>query len=1335
MLRRIYTDYDVSNLNIINLLRINWSPELRVMALSLLVTFMTSLIPVNASDLEIYEAAQAGSATVMMMLDTSISMSEQSIEEDYPAQNFNIWRSEASGLYFCNGYYQGDSYYGSNLLQKGMITEAIYQNDGTMTSETISFPVVYCEGDDGKNYYDRLSRLKMALIPLFANPNANFGRDKKGNDIDFTHYKIGFGEFKQHTDEDWGSGRLLVPALALNFINRKKLVNQLKALETYESVNTPTANAYAEVGAYMMGQRTSLSKRDTTVGSGFNFSLASTKVANEALYNSPIEPPVSGRDYCNGYGIYLLTDGEANSSTIDTAKALMNYGLGRFTTAGMDVCSSELNSDGAKYQGSFYKDPAWECIGGFARLLNSQNNPKKTTVLTAAVGLGRTFAALGQLDKIPKMVVNASGEHKIVPVSQCGGAGVGVDAKNLCKLGEKGEGYGEGGFFYAKEASEIAASIIKFITEVESSNVNPVSTGNISVPVDGLGSLQSRQFAYLPLLAPVPGQVALWRGNLKKYQVKNAILEGVNNKLVFNNIRSQFAINSIDLTKDTWDVWNTVKEAARRNPGVDKIPDDALKPDQGLLQVGGTYQQVFENPSKSRNLFVNSSGRLKNLTVNSSLIPNNFDSLTHYEGWQKRTLLRFMGYKLTATTAIIDGIALSATKDKWLKNIGGVMHSQPQLITTKVDIDGKGNFLTKTRQDYLLYGSMDGALHMVDDRTGKETFTFIPKQILTLQPDALVGSGTTINGSYPYGVDAPWLSYVAYGTKSVVSDTGAPTINHTFEADKSIVMGGLRMGGSMYYALDVTDVSHPTMIYSFGSNYANRLQNSALLTASGTINDVSGSSSSEHNAVKHMGQTWGKPAIGYVRSGGKRVMVSFLPGGYDTCYEDPYFKLNTENTALSECSNKPQAQGNALYMVQVGEEKRQANKESYIDAGSNNGKLLWWANNSGTGNDKTIPNVGLQYSKKAGLKHSIVTQVRVLDRNYDGLTDHLYFADLGGQVWRVDINNNDSANFKIDRVVKVLDVSDQASGLDAPPRFYERPLITFYHGRYDYQHSIGKVKTYTGVAAMVTVGTGDRSSPVAAARSTPNALYSIIDKDVSRQKLFDYGSEAQSITMRTPSIEVADLAQLTFTAADMDSLRSEGSTDKAGIQSKMQNDIAQGWYMPLTHWRYREGIKDAISSGKYKLKTFNEPDAIAGILLFSTYNPEAGSTVNNCSAGIKGETQRERICLPYGVCLDRHGVSAITPTRSVSIAGVGIMDNVITQYNDSSVFTSINRYCQGDGCKPELICEDDSCDTFIDPKCKGSTCEKFDTCYGPDCGNDASIKLAQRLSPLSWMEH
>ncbi len=1241
-----------------------WSIKL----LSTVIVSCMATSVAHTSDREIYQASSNGNASIMMMLDNSGSMDSRSISEDYPNQGFGLF--SVFGTTYCAFF---------NKLETKTVSQRLYDNNGIAISGNTglkSYSVTYCENSSGK-YYDRMSRLKQALIPMFANPKSNdvgFGEE-----VDLSKYKIGLGSFLG------SGGRVDSNIAALTLAHRKELIDKVIALEPRTS--TPIANAYAEAGAYMLGTRTN---------------------ASNSSYTSPMP---NNPSQCDGYGVYFLTDGEPNGVFSESnTRGLMNTSLVGGSRSIGNSCESGLNSIGTIYQGSREGSPGWECIGEYAKALYSKDNAKKDNIATATVGFGNVYKKLKEKGTVPKVINRPGKPPETVDVYQCDASGISQDAKNLCKLGEKGQEHGEGGFYYTEEPQEIAESVKSFIEDVGSTEIESISTGTMSVPLDSLGGLKSRKFAYLPILDPVPGSTKLWNGNLKKYNVVNGTLKGADNKFVFADSTGLFA-------NDTHDIWNTIRDANR---------PDARIPDQGLPQVGGAYQKIFENANASivgdRNLFVDTGSSLTNLKVTNKK-PVNFASLTNgtaNNNAKKLALLQFMGYSAQGT--ITDGTELSASQNKNLKNIGGVLHSTPQLITKSVEVDASGQFDNSTRKDYIIYGSMDGALHMLDDSTGKETFTFVPKQLLDLQPDALAGTGngTAVDLSYPYGVDAPWLTYVAYTIKSKTEgkDDEAKTTN-TYEAAQSFALGGLRMGGSMYYALDVTKVNEPKMIYSVGSNYANRQKGDNTVALSGNKNGVINNTADEQKAYSRMGQTWGKPTLGYVKRDGKRVMVSFLPGGYDACYETPTFKLGT-NVNSESCTDKSKAQGNAVYMVQMGEvEKDESSQEETVKTSADNGKLLWWASNQGNSANNTSRSTSLQYSRDDNLKHSIVTQVRAIDRNYDGLTDHIYFADLGGQVWRADINNNkDTRTFKVDRVVKVLDVSDQATGTDAPPRIYERPLITFFNGKYGYKNAANETGIYSGVQAMITVGTGDRSSPVSAERNKPDALYTVIDKDISRRDLFDYDSDtASTISLRTPVIKVngADgnkLQQLTFTDSD----RGTG-----GIKRKMNNNAVQGWYMPFTYWD-----DAAVSTSKYKLKMFNEPDAIAGVLISSTYNPDKGQDIQACSAGVKGSTQRERTCLPFGSCSE----DVATP-RSTFIAGSGIVDNIISQYNDTAVFSSLVNRCEGDDCKPDLICPSGDCN---DNKNKDGS-NKFNECVGPSCGVGSGINTDKRINPLSWLEH
>ncbi|WP_201619068.1 pilus assembly protein [Psychrobacter maritimus] len=1371
----------------------HWS--LKVLSTAVLA-FMASSAG-HTTDLEIYQGATYGNASIIMMLDNSGSMDPRSISEDYTGKGLNVVKA-TDGNYYCNY----DGRYVSNVVSTEDITQRMYDDSNNAISGNAGnkvYTVSYCTVNN-KKYYDRMSRLKMALIPLFANPKSIGGF---GPDVDISKYNIGIGNFF-YRNGDKGGGKIDSPIISLTLENRKKLINNI--IDLRPSTNTPIANAYAEAGAYMLGNRayalsskteeynnlvgystqdrngrynlykcTTNSTSTSNIGnykyfgcnnytnlqSGernlrlnllggitgdyysngatyyFNtltrvveddlwdgFALSTIDSKNTTSYISPVS---SEPNQCDGYGVYFLTDGEPNNSyepeiTLD----LMNTSLtGGSVTMG-DSCNSGLTSTGTTFGSSGNNKPAWECIGEFSKALKAANNAKGKPIATATVGFGNVYKQIADQGKVSKSVTRPGRATETVQVYQCNHPSItSQDAKNLCNLGEKGSGYGEGGFYYTEESTDIAKSVKQFIEDVSKADIDPISAGTMAVPLDSLGGLRSRQFAYLPILEPIPKSPLLWNGNLKKYKVKNSTIIGGNDNFVFSDSTGLFATN-------TYDLWNTIDDPSR---------SDALRPDGAAPQIGGAYQQVFENGTTpnagSRNLFVDSGNSLTNLKVGTDKKPENFNNLTGYTNSQKLKLLSFMGYSEPTTTTVTDGQALTATKDKGLKNIGGVLHSIPQLITKKVAVDATGKFDTSKREDYIIYGSMDGALHMLDDSTGKEVFTFVPKQIVDLQPDALSGKGSAKDGSYPYGVDAPWLTYASYTTKATTTGAGdAATTVNTYEADQSFALGGLRMGGSTYYALDVSNATTPKIIYSIGSNYSNRLMGDTT-ALSGIKGNVTGNTSVEQQAFAKMGQSWGKPALGYVKSGGKRVMVSLLPGGYDTCYEDANFKLNDATNSKAACKSRAEAQGNGVYMVQMGEVKTQTNKEETVDISVNNGNLLWWASNSGTSITaaSTSTTASLQYSKVDDLKHSVVTQIRTLDRNYDGLIDHIYFADLGGQVWRADINNNaDTKNFKVDRVVKVLDVSDQVGTGDAPPRIYERPLVTFYNDKFGYIDEANTSGSARGVQAMITVGTGDRSNPVTATRNVPDALYNIIDKDVSRSDLFYYGTgTAPTMSLRTPVNKVAGttnrndkLQMLTFSAADNGkaataAVGSEPAKPATlGIKEKMQSGVIQGWYMPFNAWLN----EPKQTAGPYKMKMFNEPDALAGILISSSYNPDKGQAIQTCSAGVKGATQRERTCLPYGTCLDSTG-NAVLTIRSTFDAGSGIVDNIVSQFNDTSIFSSlVNRNdCEGDSCLPKVICPNGECDP-VPPKCTGPTCGPLD-----------GFNTDKRINPLSWIEH
>lgn len=987
--------------------------------------------------------------------------------------------------------------------------------------------------------------------------------------------------------------------------------------------------------------------------------------------------PLSASASCAGNGVYFLNDAEGYTGG-DNTGLLRTEKLHNQMTKAITGFNDDPNIRNIKFPDNHGGGSTilYNKMAGFMKKMRDAKNVSingknvEPKLLVAVAGYGNTvFKSFANMQKQQKTYLNViTGETTTGLAYNCDsvtGSDVYSQAgRQMCKMAEKGYGYGEGGFYYIKPGDpdeQIAASFSEFATSLLSAEIKPVSTGTMAVPLDVLSTGNTHGSAYLPVLDPIPNQKTLWNGNLKKYNIKNATLYGADNKLVVD--RAGF------FNENTYDFWNKARRA------------DEAKP-----QVGGAYDNLHSNPS-GRNLYVNTGSKsLTKVAVTSgkavgfTSVMNSLNKSTD-KAEVSRGLARFLGYDInvtdpnkdTNTDDIKDGTSLPGNYNPDLKTLGGVLHSTPQLVTyTAPMVNGRVDETASGREDYVLYGSMDGALHMVDNKTGTEVMAFIPKEILDLQAPALSGGTTHLDSSkakLPHGVDAPWNVYASY-----------TTTNDKAEAKSVIASGGLRLGGSSYYGLDITEKEHPKLLYTVGSNYAN-------LNAESTFTDYGAASlDGNQQAFSRMGMSWGKPSVGFVRSGGKTVAVDFLPGGYDMRYEQQdYFP-------------KQDAQGNAVYMVQLGEKDERTNTINT----SSSGKLLWWASqtktNTGMNELTAATNRSslLQQSHVQGLYHSVVTQVRVLDRNYDGLTDHIYFADLGGNVWRADINNSpDNTDFKVDRVVKVFDLGLKRGGTDKAPRIYERPLITFTR------------EIDGNISALVTVGTGNRSNPVSNKRTNPDGIYTFIDRDVTRPDLFDY--------KKNDKVADADITLMTSNLDDRNLVEMQFSTDDRQIKTKMKSGEKQGWYLNFNSW-VDNGTTIQNTNKTRGIKMFNEPDAQAGYLFVSTYNPNYNQTPDNaCAASVIGTTQQTLMCLPFGNCAAnlKNPNESMWSKRPTITAGAGIVDSIVTQSKGSTNGHLFGLLCTGADCNKQVF----------DGK-NGNTPEI----------NRVGLDLSKTFNPRNWWE-
>ncbi len=960
---------------------------------------------------------------------------------------------------------------------------------------------------------DRITRLKDALFETLDK------KDPEGNYVLAEKVLMGLGQYSVNGSGD--AGRIIVPALPLTAAHRTSLLNAIAGLTG--NGGTPTAHAYAEAAAYLMGTTTGGGKY-----SGIASSAASTRKSN-TQYKAPFQ--VSGAAAtCDGQGIYVLTDGVPTATT--NAPTVMNAALGTSPALGTASTPALSGNNG------------WADTGEFAkRLRNKAQNPASFKILTAVVGFGSTFEGATAVDIGGKIYYDCSA----ITSSQ--------DAKNACNWGAKplyskvtggtttyatvdkngnapagyntdplfiSGGFGNGGFYPASKTEEVVQSILDFVSDI-GGEIPPVPTGSIIIPQDTLAPDTLQRYAYVPALLTQPTDpVVIWRGNLKKYKVNNGTVYGNlgTNELVFDS-KGGFNLN-------TTDYWSS-----------------ATVGDKGDVQTGGMFEKIPYKTTTSdtpRSVWVQKSGTTmtKVEATKASL-----DALG-FGDYYSRKILNFMGYSVAGA----ENDPLPATIDTPvtpLRALGGVVHSTPQLLTYGANLDDDGQ-LTDTRDDYLLFGSMEGSLHLIDTGTGIEKFAFLPRAMVTRQPRALQeGTEGSIDGLtsrsktgsppmyYPaYGIDAPWAAYAEYKREG-----------SKLEATKMYAYGGLRMGGAGFYGLNLINKSSPDLMFAIEGG----------------------------GDFERLGQTWGKPVVTRIRYNNKPHLVVVISGGYDEKYEDSTFKS----------ANATDVKGNAVYVVSA----ETAN-------GATAGQLL----------------LKIDSSDNANLKHSIVGRVKTLDRDADGLTDHLYFADLGGQVFRTDINNAAPAVGEatqaatITRVVRLANLTNPDGSL---PRFYEAPTVTL--------HDEGDKRF-----ALINVGSGDRSNPLYDNKdvNNPNRIYGIIDRDVARIDL--YSASLTEADMNSQNILLGNL------------IESPEADDKAAMLGTPQSPpTKEGWYYPLDAY----GSKNSGITG---LKAFNEPAAIRNDLYVSVYNPIVlNPNANKCEAQVVGASELHRYCLPFGVCTAEQG--------------------------------------------------------------------------------------------------
>lgn len=481
---------------------------------------------------------------------------------------------------------------------------------------------------------------------------------------------------------------------------------------------------------------------------------------------------------------------------------------------------------------------------------------------------------------------------------------------------------GKGEYFKVTDTDKLVLaiqSIIKKITEQGTTFTAP------GISVNFFGSLENNNEIYYSLFQPEGDD--RWPGNLKRYKI------GFNNGVA----EIQDSEDSPAINPDNGRILNSAKSAWSPIADGSEVGDGGAASQLELPRNVLTY---IGNSSLSQTLSQDSNKiRKQNTLITQAMLgaPTNAE---------RDKILDFaIGVDVRDDNNNKDFTDL-------LTRVGDPLHSQPSVVQYKK---------SGTESTVIFFGTNEGYIHAIDAEDGDEVFAFMPQELLpnikTYLDEASLGANKN------YGID----SEIEIWVNDLNGDGYIREPDGSLQSGESAYLyAGMRRGGSHYYALDVSDVSAPVLMWQI----------------------------KPQGDFAELGQTWPRPKIAKIRFDGKERAVLVIAGGYD----------EGQDTASSLSAD---SSGRAMYIV---------------DAVT--GKRLWSAgnpvNNTGSTFDKNLP----------GMVNSLAATPAMADSNGDGFIDTIVAPDTGGKIWRFDINEENTGRSDFSEASVIADFSDNASAAD-----------------------------------------------------------------------------------------------------------------------------------------------------------------------------------------------------------------------------------------------------------------------------------------------------------------
>jgi Neisseria PilC beta-propeller domain len=468
----------------------------------------------------------------------------------------------------------------------------------------------------------------------------------------------------------------------------------------------------------------------------------------------------------------------------------------------------------------------------------------------------------------------------------------------------------------------------------------------------------------------------------------------------------------------------------------------------------------------------------------------------------------------------------AASPKGYAHKLGDIFHSEPlvldppryfQYISANTNNYNVFSTANQFRRRVLFVGANDGFLHAIDAGLYNRDTTNFPnafdlgtgREIFAYSPSAIM------NKSFPnmLTIPPPPAQYFVDGGVSKGDVFIDPRNNGTpTPADRiwrTVIVGGLRQGGALYFALDVTQ---PDKLDATGNKIAAKDTSPDCLNGGGGAGCSAGKVAARNYpevlweltdaSLPIMGETWSRPVIGRIKvldaGNPKDKFVAIFGGGFDPTWKTGDPILLADQSCPPTCPARKATRGRAIYIVD-------------IETGEVLSKLTHGSDTSG-GSPVQSDFAPMPAAPAAA------------DYDDDGYLDIAYIGDANGRMWRVDLtpdgtagrgvcNNCDTAAQTVSGYDPFLLFDASTADGTAPssqPKepIFQEPAIIFVNGG---------IRPTLGIAW----GTGDRSdltasataADLAAGRASIQRAYYVID---SNQTTTFHESDLHDVTPGAP---------------------------------------------------------------------------------------------------------------------------------------------------------------------------------------------------------------------------